>query len=40
MEDLDEFNNVVCLEKLRIFELEQELQIISCGDFVFFSDIS
>jgi len=40
VEDLDEFNNVVGLEKISLFELEQELQIISLGDFVFFGDIS
>jgi len=40
VEDLNEFNNVVGLEKFSLFELEQELQIISLGDFVFFSNIS
>jgi len=40
VEDLNKFNNVVGFEKISLFELEHELQVISLGDFVFFSNVS
>jgi len=39
VEDLNKFNNVVGLEKVGLLKLEQELQVVSLGDFVFFSDV-
>jgi len=39
VEDLDKFNNVVGFEKISLLKLKHELQVISLGDFVFFSDV-
>lgn len=39
VEDLDKFNNVVSLEEIALLKLEHELQVISLGDLVFFSDV-
>lgn len=39
VEDLNKLNNVVGFEKISLLELEQEFQVVSLGDFVFFSDV-
>ena len=40
VEDLNKFNNVVGLEKFGgLLKLEQEFQVVSLGNFVFFGDI-